>query len=63
MIRLAALAQIRSRLTNGKANLNDFAAAQRVRGDLADMVQFAAQSGQGNKARLLRGVLRELDGS
>src|SRR4029453_5496941 len=46
-----------------KANLNDFAAAQCVRGDLADMVQSAAHSGQGNKARLLRGVLRELDGS
>ena len=38
-----------------------FRAEQRVRGDVSDMAQSAAQSGHGNRARLLRGVLRELD--
>ena len=37
--------------------------AQRVRGDVSDLAQSAAQSGYGNKARLLRGVLRQLDQS
>ena len=32
-----------------------------VRGDIADMAQSALQSGHGNKARQLRGVLRQLD--
>ena len=31
--------------------------------DVSDMAQSAAQSGYGNKARLLRGVLRQLDES
>lgn len=44
-------------------NNNDFNAAQRVRGDLADEVQKAFQSGAGNRGRLLKGVLRELDNS
>ena len=32
-----------------------------VRGDIADMAQSALQSGHGNKARQLRGVLCQLD--
>lgn len=43
--------------------LNDFAAAQRVRQELSDEIQSARQSGSGNKARLLGGVLRQLDTS
>jgi hypothetical protein len=54
---------VRNKLTDGKSNLSDFQAVQRVRGDVSDMAQSAAQSGHGNKARLLRGVLRQLDQS
>jgi hypothetical protein len=43
--------------------LNDFNAAQLVRHDLSDEVQAAVRAGQGNKARLLGGVLRQLDTS
>jgi hypothetical protein len=48
-------------MTDGKSNLSDFTAVQRLRGDLSDAVQSAQQSGHGNRARLLRGVLREVD--
>jgi hypothetical protein len=34
-----------------------------LRGDVSDMAQSAAQAGHGNKARLLRGALRQLDQS
>jgi hypothetical protein len=51
----AALANVRNKLTDGTSNLTDFRAVQRVRGDVADLAQSAAQSGHGNKARLLRG--------
>jgi hypothetical protein len=59
----SALAHVRNKLTDGKSNLTDFQAVQRVRGDVSDMAQSAAQSRHGNKARLLRGVLRQLDQS
>jgi len=59
----AALAAVRSRLTGQGGNLNDFNAVQRVRGDLSDAIQQAVQSGANNRARLLRGVLNELDTS
>jgi len=58
-----ALANVRARLTDGRSNLTNFEAIQRLRGDVSDMAQSAAQSGQGNKARLLRGVLAQLDQS
>lgn len=57
----AALASLRSRLTDGRSNLTDFTAVQRVRGDLSDAVEAAHRSGAGNKARLLGQALRELD--
>jgi hypothetical protein len=41
--------------------LTDFAAIQRVRGDLSDTIQSADRAGAGNKARLLRGLLRQID--
>lgn len=56
-----ALQGIRSRLTDGRSMLTDFTAVQRVRGDLSDQVQAAAQAGLGNKARLLKGVLSQID--
>jgi hypothetical protein len=56
-----ALESIRRRLTDGRSNLTDFTAIQRVRGDLSDMAEAARRAGHGNRARLLGGVLRELD--
>jgi hypothetical protein len=43
--------------------LNDFNATQMVRHDLSDEVRKATVAGEGNKARLLGGILRELDTS
>jgi hypothetical protein len=57
-----ALANVCARLTDGRSNMINFEAIQRLRGDVSDMTQSAAQSGQGNKARLLRGV-HQLDQS
>jgi hypothetical protein len=57
----AALQRFRGRMTDGRANLSDFTAVQRLRGDLSDAVQSAQRSGHGNQARVLRGVLREVD--
>lgn len=59
----AALASVRNRLTDGRSNLTDFNAVQRVRGDLSDAVEAARRAGHGNRARLLGGALRELDAS
>lgn len=56
-----ALQGVRNRLTDNRSMLSDFTAVQRVRGDLGDMVQSAERAGQGNRARLLRGVLRNMD--
>jgi hypothetical protein len=44
-----------------RGNLSDFTAVQRVRGDLSDAVQKAVRAGEGNKARLLGGLLRRID--
>jgi hypothetical protein len=57
----SALQHFRDRLTDGRSMLTDFAAIQRVRGDLSDTIQSADRSGAGNKARLLRGLLRQID--
>lgn len=57
----AALQGIRNRLTDNRSTLTDFTAIQRVRGDLSDAIQAAQRAGRGNQARLLGGVLRELD--
>lgn len=57
----SALENVRNRLTDGRSNLTDFNAIQRVRGDVSDMVTAATRSGQGNRARMLGGVLREID--
>lgn len=58
-----ALARLRAHLTDGTHTANDFNLLQRVRGDLSDAIQQARQAGQGNRARLLGGALRELDTS
>ena len=57
----AALQKVRDRLTDGRSNLTDFSAVQRARADLADEVQTAFQNGKGNRGRMLKGVLREID--
>lgn len=57
----SALQGVRSRLTDGRSVLTDFTAVQRVRGELSDAIEAARRQGAGNKARLLGGVLRELD--
>jgi hypothetical protein len=56
----SSLQRFCDRMTDGQSNLSDFTAVQRMRGDLSDAVQFAQQNGYGNRARLLRGVLREV---
>jgi hypothetical protein len=48
-------------LTDGRSVMTDFTAIQRTRGDLSDAIQAAQRAGQGNKARMLGQVLRELD--
>lgn len=51
-------------LNGGSAGgLNEFSATQNVRSDLSDEIQRAVRAGENNKARLLGGVLRELDSS
>lgn len=57
----AALESIRRRLTDDRSTLSDYTAVERVRHDLSDMVNSAQRAGQGNRARLLRNVLRTLD--
>jgi hypothetical protein len=57
----SALDGIRRRLTDGRSVLSDFTAIQRVRGDVSDAVQAAQRAGQGNRARMLGGILREID--
>jgi hypothetical protein len=59
----AALQGFRSRLTDGRSTLTDFTAVQRIRGELSDAIEAARRAGQGNRARLLGGVLREMDGA
>jgi hypothetical protein len=44
-----------------RVNPDDFEAVQRIRGDMADTAQNAMQSGHGNRARLIRGAVRQLD--
>lgn len=55
----AALTPFRQRLS--RVNPDDFEAVQRIRGDMADAAQNARQAGQGNRARLIGGAVRELD--
>lgn len=55
----AILRPFRERLA--RVNPDDFAAVQRIRGDMSDAAQNAAQNGYGNRARLIRGALGQLD--
>lgn len=55
----SVLTQFRRRLA--RVNPDDFAAVQRIRGEMADAAQNAAQSGYGNRARLIRGAVAQLD--
>jgi hypothetical protein len=53
------LQSFRERLS--RVNPDDFEAVQRIRGEMADAAQNAAQNGNGNRARLIRGALGPLD--
>lgn len=55
----AALTPFRQRLS--RVNPDDFSAVQRIRGDMADAAESARRGGQGNKARLIGGAVRQLD--
>lgn len=57
----AVLTPFRQRLS--RVNPDDFEAVQRIRGDMADAAQSAAQNGHGNRARLIGGAVRQLDAS
>jgi hypothetical protein len=57
----AVLTGIKSRLTDGRSNLTDFASIQRVRDDLSDAIEAAKRSGANNQVRLLTGVIKQLD--
>jgi hypothetical protein len=46
-----------------RVNPDDFAAVQRIRGDMSDAAQSARQSGYGNKARMIGNAMRVLDSS
>jgi hypothetical protein len=55
----AILGSYRRRLA--RVNPNDFAAVQRIRGEMADAAQNAKQNGYGNRARLIGAAVRQLD--
>jgi hypothetical protein len=55
----AVLTPFRERLA--RVNPDDFEAVQRIRGDMADAAQSAMQGGHGNRARLIRNAVTELD--
>jgi hypothetical protein len=57
-----ALARYRNMLASDQGNLIDFNRVQMVRSELSDEVERASRAGENNKARLLGGVLRQLDG-
>jgi hypothetical protein len=59
----SVLTSIRRQLANDRGSANDFNLVQQIRHDVADMAQSALQSGQGNRARVLRGVVNQLDQS
>lgn len=44
-----------------RVNPDDFAAVQRIRGEMSDAAQNAAQNGYGNRARLIRGAVGQID--
>lgn len=55
----AVLTGFRQRLA--RVNPDDFEAVQRIRGEMADQAQNAAQNGFGNRSRLIGGAVRQLD--
>lgn len=57
----SALQRVRDRLTDDRSTLTEFQAIQRARGNLSDTIERARRAGEGNKARLLGQVLREMD--
>lgn len=59
----SVLTSIRRQLANDRGSANDFNLVQQIRHDVADMAQSALQSGHGNRSRVLRGVVNQLDQS
>jgi hypothetical protein len=57
----AVLRGFRERLS--RVNPNDFPAVERIRSDMADAAQNAMQQGFGNRARLIRQAVGQLDGA
>jgi hypothetical protein len=57
----AVLQNVRRRMTAGGAQVSDYVAVERLRGDLSDMAQKATKAGEGNRARLLGKVVRQID--
>jgi hypothetical protein len=57
----AALERFPDPMTDGSQIFLTLAPCNRLRGDLSNAVQSAKRSGNGNWARLLRGLLREVD--
>lgn len=55
----AILRGFRERLA--RVNPDDFAAVQRIRGEMSDAANKAARAGEGNKARLVGGAMRQVD--
>jgi hypothetical protein len=55
----STLRPFRERLA--RVNPDDFAAVERIRGDMADAAQSARQQGYGNRSRLIGQAVRQLD--
>lgn len=55
----AILTPFRQRLA--RVNPDDFEAVQRIRGDMSDAAETAMRAGQGNRARLIRSAVTQLD--
>jgi hypothetical protein len=55
----AVLTPFRQRLS--RVNPDDFAAVQRIRGDMSDAAEAARRGGLGNRARLIGAAVRQLD--
>jgi hypothetical protein len=55
----STLSGFRQRLA--RVNPDDFEAVSRIRGEMADQAQNAQQNGYGNRARLIRGAVGQLD--
>ncbi|MEP7452819.1 hypothetical protein [Phyllobacterium sp. SB3] len=56
-----SLNSFRSRMTDGNSTLTDFSRTLSIKRDLTDAIESARRSGQGNRARVLGMLNREID--